>query len=210
MSGVPQGTVLGPILFLIYINDISRRIKSNTKLFAHDMKLYRLLRNTKEDLIRLESRSNDWQLKFNTDKCEAMRVSKKNDFSSPQYHLCSNQLKAVSEVKDLGIYITSNLSWSLQANKCASKANSVLGFIKRTVGPKNPQLFSKLYKSLVRPILEYCSPFWCPHLKKDLNTVEKVQRRASKCALGSIGQDMPYEKRLKLLKWPTLEQRRLN
>ena len=80
-----------------------------------------------------------------------------------------------------------------------------------TVGPKNPQLFSKLYKSLVRPILEYCSPVWCPHLKKDLNTLEKVQRRASrsKCALGNIGQDMPYEERLKLLKWPTLEQRRL-
>ena len=74
--------------------------------------------------------------------------------------------ESVSEVKDLGIYITSNLSWSMQANKCANKANSVLGFIKRTVGPKNPQLFSKLYKSLVRLILEYCSPVWCPHLKR--------------------------------------------
>ena len=73
------------------------------------------------------------------------------------------------------------------------------------MGPKNPQLFSKLYKSLVRPILEYCSPVWCLHF----NTLEKVQHRASKCALGNIGQDMPYEERLKLLKWPTLEQRRL-
>ena len=83
-----------------------------------------------------------------------MRMSKKNDYSSPQYHLCGNQLKAVTKVKDLGIYTTSNLSWSMQANKSANKANSVLGFIRRTVGPKNPQLFSKLYKSLVRPILE--------------------------------------------------------
>ena len=78
-------------------------------------------------------------------KCEVMRISKKNDYSSPQYHLCGNQLKAVSEVKDLGIYITSNLSWSTQADKCANKANSVLGFIRRTVGPKNPELFSKLF-----------------------------------------------------------------
>ena len=146
-------------------------------------------------LTRLESWSNDWQLKFNTDKCEVMHISKKNDYSSPQYHLCGNQLKAVSEVKDLGIYITSNLSWSMQANKCANKANSVLGFIRRTVGPKNPQLFSKLYNSLVCPILEYCSPIWCPHLKKDSNTLEKVQRRATKCALGNIGRDMSYEKR---------------
>ena len=180
------------------------------------MKVYRILGDTKEDveelqkdLIRLESWSNDWRLKFNTDKCEAMCMSKKNDYSSPQYQLCGNQLKAVSEVKDLGIYITSNLSWSMQANKCANKANSVLGSIKRMVGPKKPQLFSKLYKSLVRPILEYCSTVWGPHLKKDLNTLEKVQRRASKCVLGNIGRDMPYEKRLKLLQWPTLEQRRL-
>ena len=134
-------------------NDISRNIMSNTKLFADDMKVYRILRDTKKDieeiqkdLTRLESWSNDWQLKFNTDKCEAMRISKKNDYSSPQYHLCGNQLKALSEVKDLGIYITSNLSWSMQANKCANKANSVLGFIRRTVGPKDPELFSKLYK----------------------------------------------------------------
>ena len=104
MSGVPQGTVLGPILFLIYINDISKKIMSNTKLFADDMKVNRILRDTKEgaeelqkDLIRLESWSNDWQLKINTDKCEAMRISKTNDYSSPQYHLCGNQLKAVSE-----------------------------------------------------------------------------------------------------------------
>ena len=156
----PQGTVLGPILFLIYINDIARNIMSNSKLFEDDMKVYRVLRNTKEDaeelqkdLTRLESWSNEWQLRFNTDKCKAMRISKKNDYSSPQYHLCGNQLKAVSEVKDLGIYITSNLSWSMQANKCANKANSVLGFIRRTVGPKNPEFFFKLYKSLVRPIL---------------------------------------------------------
>ena len=85
-----------------------------------------------------------------------MRISKKNDYSSPQYHPCGNQLKTVSEIKDLGIYITSNLSWSIQANKCANKANSVLGFIRRTVGPKDPELSSKLYyKSLARPILEY-------------------------------------------------------
>ena len=113
------------------------------------MKVYRILRDTKKDieelqkdLTRLESWSNDWQLKFNTDKWEMMRISKKNDYSSPQYHLCGNQLKAVSEVRDLGIYITSNLSWSTQANKCANKASSVLGFIRRTVGPKNPELFS--------------------------------------------------------------------
>lgn len=104
--------------------------------------------------------------------------------------------------------MTSNLSWSLQATKCANKANSVLGFVRRIVGPKNPDLFSKLYKSLVRPILEYSSPVWSPHLKKDIATLEKVQRRASRFALGISANDMSYEDRLKRLKWPSLEKRR--
>ena len=107
-------------------------------------------------ISHLESWSNGWQQKFNTDKCEVTRISKKNDHLSAQYHLCGNQLKTVPQVKDLGIYITSNLSWSIQANNCANKAKNVLGFIRRTVGPKDPELFSKLYyKSLVRHIVEY-------------------------------------------------------
>ena len=161
VSGVPQGTVLGPILFLICINDITRNVESQSKLFADDMKVYKALRNVHEDtqilqdyLNALEQWSTDWQLSFNTTKCEVMRISQKSDTSSPGYHLFGNRLNAVSETKDLGIYITSNLSWSVQATKCANKANSVLGFVRRTVGPKNPDLFSKLYKSLVRPILE--------------------------------------------------------
>ena len=71
------------------------------------------------------------KLRFNTDKCEIMNISQKNDISEPQYFLCGNQFKVVSNIKDLRIYITSNLSWSLQANKCANKANSVIGFIRR-------------------------------------------------------------------------------
>ena len=81
--------------------------------------------------------------------------------------------------------------------------------LRRTGGSRNSELFSKLYKSLALPILEYCSPVWFPHLKKGLNALEKVQRRASKCAFGNFGRDMSYEERLMVLKWPTLEQRRL-
>ena len=90
-----------------------------------------------------------------------------------------------------------------------NKANSVLRFISRTKGPRNPKLFSKFYMSLVRPILQYCSPVWSPHLKKDSAILEKVQRRTPNYAIRNIGQDMSYEERLKVLKWPTLHQRRL-
>ena len=93
---------------------------------------------------------------------------------------------------------------------CVNKANRVVGFLKRTVGPRNDKLFSKLYMSLVRPILEYCVPVWSAYLKKDISSLEKVQRRASKCALRlNYDQKIDYEDRLELLKWPTLEKRRL-
>ena len=105
------------------------------------MKVYKALRNVHEDtqilqddLNALEQWSIDWQLSFNTTKCKVMRVSQKNDTSSPGYHLCGNRLNTVSETQDLGIYIKSNLSWSLQATQRANKAsNSVLGFVRRTV-----------------------------------------------------------------------------
>ena len=90
VSGVPQGTVLGLILFLIYINGITQNVESQSKLFADDMKVYKALRNVHEDtqilqddLNALEQWSTDWQLSFNTTKCEVMRISQKNDASSP-------------------------------------------------------------------------------------------------------------------------------
>ena len=89
-----------------------------------------------------------------------------------------------------------------------TKLTVFLALLDGLLGQKNPDLFSKLYKSLVRPILEYSSPVWSPHLKKDIATLEKVQRRASRFALGTTANDMSYGDRLKRLKWPTLEKRR--
>ena len=83
------------------------------------------------------------------------------------------------------------------------------GFISRIKGPRNPELFSKLYMSLARPILQYCSPVWSPHLKKDSAILEKVRRRTPRYAIRNIARDMSYEERLKVLKWLTLHQRRL-
>ena len=149
LSGVSQGTVLGPILFLIHINDISRNVMSDTKLFADDVKVCRVLKNTKEDveelqkdLTHLESWTNDWQLKFNTDKCEATRISKR---------MITQPLNIIYVVTSWKLYLTLRISeFTLLrtchgvSNKCANKANSVLGFIRRAVGPKNPELFSKI------------------------------------------------------------------
>ena len=140
-SGVPQGTVLGPIMFLIYINDITNELESPIKLFADDIKVYQVLNNVEEDqrtlqndLMKLETCAN-WQLNLNTEKCEVMRVTKMTDHTRPSYTLTNKALNVVDETKDLGVNITSKLSWSLHVNQCVNKANRVLGFLKRTVGP---------------------------------------------------------------------------
>ena len=89
------------------------------------------------------------------------------------------------------------------------KANKLLGLVHQTVGSSNPCAFSTLYKSLVRPVLEYAALAWNPYLAKDVLVLERVQRRASRLALGQKRSEMEYEDRLRKLKWPTLETRRL-
>ena len=104
------------------------------------------------------------------------------------------RLSSVTSVKDLGITISHNLSWSLHVVGVVNKANKVLGLIKRTIGSVN-KIFSALYKALVRPILEYASPVWCPYLVKNIVLLEKVQRRASRLALGQRRGEMFCEDR---------------
>ena len=80
----------------------------------------------------------------------------------------------------LGVSLTSNLSWNTQTQKVVNKANKIVGFLKRNVGPGNKEVFSRLYKALVIPILEYAVPLWSPYLQKNIDALERVQRRASK------------------------------
>lgn len=214
-SGTPQGTILGPLLFLLYINDITECISSTVKLYADDTKIYREIsdpitdcRILQDDLNNLSEWARKWQLRFNADKCESMRITHSRDRSETNYFL-EKPLKDVDNFKDLGVTITRDLSWGNHISITVNKANKVLGSIKRSVGTANTNVFSMLYKSLVRPILEYAVPVWCPYLVKDIHALENVQRRASRLALNQCKGYMSYEDRCKLLKWPTLSDRRI-
>ena len=185
-------------------------------MFADDTKVYRELSDLAKDSEALQldvdqllSWASKWQLRFNPDKCEVLRITHKRDFSLPTYSL-GKSLKSVKHVKDLGIMVSSDLSWSKQVNVTVNKANKLLGLVHRTVGSSNPGAFSTLYKSLVRPVLEYAAPVWNPaYLVKDVLALERVQRRASRLALGQKRGEMDYDDRLRKLKWPTLETRTL-
>ena len=107
----------------------------------------------------------------------------------------------------MGITISSDLSWSEHVNATVNKANKLLGMVYRAEGSSNSGTFSTLYKSLVRPILEYAAAVWNPYLVKDVLALERVQRRASRLALGQKRGEIEYEERLRKLKWPTLETR---
>ena len=189
ISGVPEGSILGPIMFLIYVNDIPNIITSTAKLVADDTKIYRQINKVEDsiafqsDLTTFDRWADRWQVKFNPSKCEVMRITHNKNKSTTRYQVSGTELRNVSNYKDLGVIMASDLTWTKHVEELVHKANKVLGLLKRTVRNKNMKNFTILYKTLVRPILEYASPVWSPHLAKDIREVEKVQRRASPIAL---------------------------
>jgi ribonuclease P/MRP protein subunit RPP40 len=209
-SGVPQGSVLGPVLFIIYVNDLERDLVSALWKFADDAKLLARVntvgdRNTaREDLTKLETWSKLWQMEFNTSKCKVMHLGKNN--CKEVYKLDGVILDEVREERDLGIIISDNLKVGEQCAKAAKKGNQILGLISRTFVSRDKEVIVKLYKSLVRPHLEYCIQAWRPHLVKDIEILERVQRRATRMIGDCKGQS--YEQRLVCLNLSTLEKRR--
>jgi hypothetical protein len=210
-SGVPQGSVLGPILFLCYINDIDEGIDGYITKFADDTKLMNPASTTKDtsilqkDLNKISNWAEKWQMKFNANKCKVMHIGCKNILND--YTMDAVNLKSVERESDLGVIIDKSLKVSHQCTAVVKKANKILGLISRSFEVKNKNNIITLYKSLVRPHLEYCSQVWSPHLRKDVVKIEKVQRRATKL-IPSL-RNLPYEDRLKKLNLTTLEQRRI-
>ena len=187
---------------------------STIKLYADDRKIFRKIIDPtidcqllQDDLNNLSEWARKWQLRVNADKCESERITHLRDKSETNYFF-ENSLKGEDNFKDLGVTIFRDLSWGYPISYTLNKANKVLGTIKRSVGTANSNVFSMLYKSLVRPILEYAAPVWCPYLVKDVNALENVQRRASRLALNQRRGDMSYEDRCKLPKSPSLSDRR--
>ncbi len=209
-SGVPQGSVLGPVLFIIFINDIDEGIKSRIWKFADDLKMVGRvtsqadIEQIREDIDKLVKWSEDWQLSFNLDKCKVMHIGSRND--EQRYVMDGKVLKAVSEEKDLGVIVTSDFKVGRQCAEAAKKGNRILGMINRAFSCKSTFIVKKLYKSLVRPHLDFCVQAWRPHLKKDIEVLEKVQRRATRMVDGYKG--MEYEERLKRIGLTKLELRR--
>ena len=213
LSGVPQGSVLGPTLFLIFINDIDCAVEVTRgliKKFADDTKCYMVVDSEEEKerfqamLDGLSTWSIEWQMSFNMDKCHVMHLGRKN--MNHTYDWGGGQLEVTDSEKDVGVMISNTLKPSLQCASAAKKANQVLGQISRAISFRDKYTFCKLYKVYVRPHLQYCSSAWSPYTVADNEILENVQRRAVNMITNLTG---TYEQKLATLGMYTLEESRI-
>lgn len=214
-SGVPQGSVLGPTLFLLYINDIADEVNSTMRLFADDSILYREIKGPKDqeqlqkDLDTVFAWADRWQMSFNASKCQLLTITRK---TKPHHHLytVSNQaIERTSHHKYLGLTISSDLSWKKHVANITSKASSTLGVIRRNLGPCSRNIKLRAYQALVRPQLEYAAAAWNPHAENDIRSLEAIQRQAVRFICGEYGRFTSITPLLSQLDLDLLATRRL-
>ena len=216
LSGVPQGSVLGPVLFLIFINDLPDNIRSSVRLFADDCVLYRNIKSPidcqilQDDLNSLSQWETDWQMKFNVAKCHSMRVTRHLPDKQIlfDYTLHQQKLEQVQSAKYLGLTITDNLDWGQHVSEISCKATKTMGFLRRNLALAPKHTKEVAYKTSVRPQLEYAAPIWNPYHKLQIQEVEKVQRTAARWTCRRWRNTSSVGDMLDELEWPSLEARR--
>ena len=212
-SGVPQGSRLGPLLFIIFINDITKDIQSDILLFADDTSLLASGKNLEDtatilnrDLLKISEWAKNWKINFNAKKSKNMIFSKKEIVNPPQILLNDTPVERVFHHKHLGIYLTSNLDWSMQVSQVCLKANRKLSVL-RTVKFLSRPILDLLYKTIVRSVIDYGLPVYYSSLNLcDKAKLERVQYNAAKIVTGALS----YSSKEKLnydLSWETIKDR---
>lgn len=211
LSGVPQGSVLGPTLFVIFIDDMVQETSSSIKLFADDAKVYRNIKTIQDtdflqdDIYKLVDWAKRWQMRFNPSKCQTLHLGWRNE--RHMYSIDGVQINSTDCVRDLGVLVTETLDLQEHTRACVAKANRTLGILRRSFDHMDQNTLSWLFKALVRPHLEYCHSVTHPTTERDMSLLEGVQRRATK--LITALRDLPYESRLRTLQLPSIKYRLL-
>lgn len=211
-SGVPQGSVLGPILFVIYVNDLPERIRTNIFMFADDTKIFNTIKtqadnqDLQDDLNILEEWCLKWQLRLHPEKCKLLHVGREN-VPPWSYQLGDTGVSCVDLEKDIGVTIDNKLKFEEHLMEKVNKANAMMGVIRRTFQFLDSRSFVVLYKAMVRSFFDYASPVWQPYSKGLIEKMESVQRRATKLVPGM--KDLTYPQRLRKIGIPTLRYRML-
>ena len=217
LSGVPQGTVLGPLFFLIYINDINENLTpgTNLRLFADDSFLYREIRTTNDcrilqkDLNSLQNWELKWKMEFRPSKCQFLRITNKKRPIKSDYNIHQTKVIETDNSKYLGVIIDSKLNWKEQIKAVCKKSNAVLAFLKRNLLNSPRYIKECAFKALVKPILEYGGCVWDPHLKVQVEELERVHKNAARYVTNNysfIGGSTVIN--MKKLNWMPLEEYR--
>lgn len=214
-SGVPQGSVLGPSLFLVYINDLPEKLSSRSRLFADDTAVYRLLTTAQDqpqlqrDLRVLEEWEDSWDMQFHPGKCNTLPISRQRDKTvAYHYKLHGQILETVNSVKYLGVTMNQDLSWDNHIDNICNKANRTLGFLRRNLRIGATHLKETAYKTFVRPIIEYASSVWDPYTQGNIDKLEMVQRRAARFVCNRYRRTASVTEMIESLGWSTLQERR--
>ena len=217
LSGVPQGTVLGPLFFLIYINDIQLNLSPGTsiRLFADDSLLYRPIKNLQDtltlqkDLDQLQKWEKENKMEFHPGKCQILRITNKRQPIINNYKIHNTTLQVFNSAKYLGISIDKNLSWNEQINNVYKKASFMLSFLERNFYKCHPNIKLNLFNALVRPILDYGCCAWDPYRSGQINKLELIHKRAARFITNNHSREHGNSKKnMMSLGWAPLQERR--
>ena len=213
-SGVPQGTVLGPLLFLLYINDLPDNLSTSVRLFADDCILNTPIRTQNDssllhnDLLKLQKWQDKWLMKFNPGKCYTMTLATRTPTPN-MYTFCGQTLTSVDSHCYIGIHLSNTLNWTAQTKAASTKAQQTLGVVRRNLNKCPTHIKAVAYTSLVLPILEYASAAWDPHSQNNIKTLERIQRQAARFCTNNYSREPgSVTKLLQELGWETLQTRR--
>ena len=213
-SGVPQGSVLGPSLFLLYINDIPTGIDSTVRLFADDTVVYLTISSDKDcsvlqaDLAKLQEWETRWKMAFHPDKCNVLSITRKKKPIDHAYMLHNQILQHVTSAKYLGVTFNTDMDFGQHINTITNKASSTLGFLRRNLNIGSVKVKTEAYQTYVRPTVEYASTVWDPHDKNDIRRLEMVQRRSARFVTNRYRNRSSVGEMLETLDWKSLEDRR--
>ena len=220
LSGVPQGSILGPLLFILYINDLPSAVSCTLKIFADDVAMYCSVESVTDcntfqhDLDLVAAWCSKWQMRLNPSKCELLCISNKRSPVKPFYYLNNHKLQWATSVKYLGVVVDAKLSWNNHISHVSAKATKVLNFLRRNMYTCHAPSKHRAFRALVTPILDYASVVWNPHTEKNTFALEKIQNHGARWICGSrfcpptFKWSKSSEECCEELHWPSLSTRR--
>ena len=214
-SGVPQGSVLGPLLFLIYINDLPNCFQNSVcRLFADDCILFQWIRSCQDSnklqagLDQLQKWESIWLMEFHTSKCQVISMTNNVKPIIGKYQIHDHIQEQVNCAKYHGIYIDSKLASNARVDAIVKKVYSTHAFLARNIPRCCRKVKQMAYTTYIRPTVEYSSPMWDPHTKRNTNKIEMAQRRCARYVTGDFDRTSSVTSLLNCLIWQTLEERR--